>query len=147
MRGHLLPGKSHRALDDEFGDIRQTVAHLHQRQPTREVGHRDAKQRDALEMTQHLDLPLGVIFQQLLQRQLQIPLQALASRQLGEQPLIEQLIQQQRMGCDLIRQELTARAQLDQPGSRHSAFLQQREIHRRCPMASTTLSTRRSTVS
>src|SRR6185295_2592554 len=41
---------------------------------------------------------------------------------------INQLIQQQRIRCDLLREEITMPAKLHEPGTRRSALLEQSEI-------------------
>ena len=60
-RGDLLPREVQRFLHEQLCEVRETVAHLHQRQPARQVRHRDPEHRRALELPQRIDLLLGVV--------------------------------------------------------------------------------------
>ncbi len=48
-------------LHQQFGEVRQPVAHLHERQAAGQVRHGDAEHRRALELPQGLDLFLGIV--------------------------------------------------------------------------------------
>ena len=130
LRGDLPPAELHRALDDELGDVGEAVAHLHERQQAGEVGHRDAKQRGALELAQRLDLLLGVVLAQLLHALGELAREVGARRQPREQPLVDQLIEQQRVRGDLRGEKITVTAQLDQARARRGVLAQQREVGR-----------------
>ena len=122
---------SMRTLDDELGDVGEAVAHLHERQRAGEVGDRHTEQRRALELPQRLDLLLRIVLAQLLQARLEIARELGAIGQLRQQPLVDQLIEQQRMGGDLLRRG-SPRAGTARTSRARAArvLLQQRKIGR-----------------
>ena len=65
--------------------------------------------------------------------------------QLRQQPLVDQLIEQQRMGGDLRGEEITVTAQLHQARARRAVLAQQREVGRALAGRLDDASTRRST--
>ena len=129
-RNDLLPRQVERFLHEQFGQVRQAVAHLHQRQAAREVRNGDAEHRCALELPQGFDLFLGIVDRAVRHPIVQLDGQFGPRRRRVEQPLIEQFVEQQRERRDLVGQELRMRAQLEQPFARHCVFVEQREVHR-----------------
>src|SRR6185437_3436307 len=99
-------------------------------QPSGEIRDRDREDGGALEVAERLDLPLGILILQLLHGGLQLARQRLASRQRRQQPLVDQLIEQKRVGGDLPDQELAVAADLDEPRARRLTLAQQREVRR-----------------
>src|ERR1700729_3571127 len=100
----LPPAKLQRLLDDQLGDVGEPVAHLHQRQDASEVRHRHAEQGGALELPQRLDLLLRA--GQLFEARTELARHVAARRQLRQQALIDQLIEQQRVCGDLRGEEV-----------------------------------------
>ena len=99
-----------RALDDELGDVGEPIADLHDRQAPGQIGDRDTEYRRALEVPQRLDLVLRIIVAQLLHaREVQVAREIGALGKLGQQALIDQLIEQQRIGGDLLHQKVAVR--------------------------------------
>src|SRR6185437_966061 len=130
LRADLPPAERHGALDDELGEVGESVAHLHERQHARDVGDRHPEQGGALELAQRLHLLLRIVLAQLLETLLELGGAAGAGRQLRQQPLVDQLIEQQRIRGDLRRQELAVPAHLHESGARRSVLLQQRKVRR-----------------
>jgi hypothetical protein len=58
---HLLPREIHAALNYQFRNVGQPIAHLHERQPPREVCKRHFEYRRFLKLPQRLHLPLGIV--------------------------------------------------------------------------------------
>ena len=112
--GHLLPGKIHAALDDQFRDIGQPVAHRHQRQASREVRERHREHGDLLELSQGFDLPLRIVRRQPLRTRGEFTGKSRARGRLLERFRIDQFVEQQRKIRDLARQETADGANLDQ---------------------------------
>src|ERR1700726_176007 len=102
LRAHLLPAELQRLLHDELGYVSEAIAHLHERQPATQVRHGDAEDGGALEGTQRLDLTLRIIVPHLLHDELEIAREIRPLGQLREQALINKLIEQQRIGGNLL---------------------------------------------
>ena len=128
-RDDLLPGEIERLLRQQFGQVRQPVADLHQRQAASEVRDGDAEHRRALELPQGLDLFLGIVGGAVRHAIAQLDGQFGTRRRRVEQPLVEQFVEQQRKRRDLVRQELRMRAELEQPFARHRVLVEQREVN------------------
>ena len=62
--GHLIPRKGHATRDDQFGDVRQPIAHLHERHLPSQIRECNPEHGDLLELTQRFDLPLGIVRRQ-----------------------------------------------------------------------------------
>ena len=110
-------------LDDDLRDLGEPVAHTHHRYPAGEIGHGDPEDRNALEMTQRFDLALGIVVIQLLESRARLVFETRATGQL-RQTLVDELVQKQRMGGNLLSQEIAVPAQLDQPLARGGVFVQ-----------------------
>ena len=128
-RGDLHPGEIERLLHDQLGDVGEAVADLHDRQPTAQVRHRDAEHGRALELSQQLHLVLGVLGSGAGHPAAKLRREFLARRDRIDQPRVEQLVEQQRKGRDLLGQETGLRAEIDQPRERERVLVEQREIH------------------
>ncbi len=128
LLGDLLPSELHRLTDDQLGDVGETIAHLHHGQAPGEIRKRHAKQRGALELPQRLDLVLGIRIGNVLEPYPDLGSELLAARQLIENPLVHQLIEQQRKHDDLLGEELAARADLHQALQRRRILVEKREI-------------------
>ena len=127
------PAQIHGARDDELGDIGEPVAHLHQRQHARQIRHRHAKHRRTLELAQGLDLLLRILLAQLFHAGIKIAREGGPLGQLRQQPLVNELIQQQRVGGDLGGEKIPVAAQLHQARARRAVLAQQREVRRALP--------------
>src|SRR6185437_3811853 len=110
--------------DDELGNLREPVADPHHRYASGEVRNRNPEDCGALKVTERLDLVLRIIPLELLYGGLQLTPQCLALRKRRQQPFIDQLIEQQRIGGDLADQKLAVAADLDEPRA-HSLTLAQ----------------------
>ena len=75
-----------------------------------------------------LDLVLRIVVLQVLEPRGELPRKLRAPGHLGPQSRIDQLIEQQRIGGNLLRQKVAVLAQLDQPGAGGGILLQQGEI-------------------
>ena len=111
-----------------------------------EIRHRHAEQRGALELAQRLDLLLRIA------PRAAVPCAHSRSRakparvgQLRQQPLVDQLIEQQRVRGDLRGEEIPVAAQLDQARARRAVLRSSAKYAERWPIASMIASTRRST--
>ena len=124
------PGEIQRLLNDQLGDVGEPVADLHDRQPAAQVGHRDAEDRRALELSQELHLVLGILGSGAGHPAAKLRGELLARRDRIDQTLVEQLIEQQRKRGDLLRQETGLRAEIDQPRERERVLVEQREVDR-----------------
>src|SRR5882762_8531360 len=133
LRSDLSPAELDRTLHDELGDVREPVADTHQRQPAGEIRDGHPKDGGTLELAQRLDLVLGVVIMKLLHTQLELRGEARAIGQFRQQPLVNQLIEKQRMRCDLLRKEITVAAKLDQTRARRGVLVQEREIRGALP--------------
>ncbi len=133
---HAVPGLDLRAcqrhcfLHDQFGDVRETVADLHQRQPADQVRHCDPEQGRALELAQQLDLPLRLFVLHVLPAHRQLVRELRSRGRFLDEAFVDELVEQQRLGGNLICQELALLAQRDEPAHRRRAFVEQREIDR-----------------
>ena len=64
LRRDLRPREPHGDADDDLGDLREVVADAHQRDLAREVGHGHPKDRCALKLPQHFDLPVRLVLRE-----------------------------------------------------------------------------------
>ncbi len=143
---HLLPGQLHTALNDEFGDVGEPVTHLHQRQPPRQIGERHRENGHLLELPQCLDLPFRIIRGQPLGARGECPHETLARRQFIERLGIDQLVQQQREIGNLPRQKPLMAQTSIRRFKAGGCSLSKARYDERVPMASSTRSTRCTTV-
>ena len=114
LRGHLRPGEPHGLLDDDLGDLREVVAHAHQRNLSGEIGHGHAENRRALELPQHFHLPLGLVLGQVREPRASLRPRARRAAPAARRSFVQQFVEQQRMRGDLRREELAARGELHQ---------------------------------
>jgi len=131
--GHLVPGQTHATLDDQLRDVRQSVAHLHQRHAPGEIRECNTEHRDLLELTQGLDLPLRIVRREALRSRAEFPNEARAGRRLVEGVGIDEFVEQQGKIRDLSRQEPAYRANIDEALQCRRLFLQQGKVGRTCP--------------
>jgi hypothetical protein len=125
---HLLPGKVHAALNDQFGDVGEPVADAHQRQPAGKIGQRHREHRDLLELPQCLHLTLRIVCRHALGARRQLHDESLPRWQFIERLGVDQFIQQQRKVGDLPRQKTADRAYLDQAVQRRRLLLEQSQV-------------------
>ncbi len=123
LRGNLPPTELNRVLDDDLRDLGEPVAHTHHRYPPGEIGHGHAEDRKALEMTQRFDLALGIVVIQLLESRARLVFETRATGQL-RQTLVNELVEKQRMGGNLLSQEVSVPTQFDQPLTSGGVFVQ-----------------------
>ena len=128
-RGDLHPGEIERFLHDQLCDVGQAIAHFHDGQPTAQVRHRDAEHGGALELPQQLHLVLGVFGSGAGHPAAKLRREFLTLRDSLDQPRIEQLIEQQREGRNLLGEKPGLRAQIDQARERKRVLVEQCEVH------------------
>ena len=89
----VAPGERECLLDDQFGNVGQSVADLHERQASGEVQHRDAEGRGAAEMAQRVD-PQLLVGSGVLEARREFLRELRTVRQRLEDARIEQLVEQ-----------------------------------------------------
>ena len=92
LRRHLLPAESHRALDNNLGDLGQPVADLHQRQAATQISNSHPEDGSSLPLHQHFNLPLRVVTGHGSQMLIDVILESISFRNVPQQARIEQLI-------------------------------------------------------
>ena len=127
-RRDLSPRERQCLADDELRDVGEPVAHLHERQASGEVRHGDTEHRGTLELSQEIDLSLGVVAARTAHARAQVALELGPRRRRIEEPVVEQLIEQERERGDLVGEELRVRAQFDEAPAHHRVLVEQGEI-------------------
>ena len=122
-----------RALDEEFGDVGQAVAHAHDRQVTQQIRNRETEDGRALEMAHGVEHALLIGRIHPGQAMLELECERRAIRRLLEQAIVEEFVDQQRMRGDLVHQQVAMRRQRDESSARSRVMAQQREIRRAPP--------------
>ncbi len=133
LPGNLPPGELHRPLENQLGNFGQAIADLHHRQPAGQIGHRHSEDGRALEVTQGFHLVLGLAVLHMAHAQLQLLNQTCAPGQVRQQALIDELIQQQRLGRNLAREKLAMPAKLHQPLAGSPILAEERKVGRALP--------------
>ena len=126
----LLPGEPHRFLDDEFGDVRQPIAHFHQRQAPGEIRVGDAKHSGPLKLAQCFDFPLRIVVRYVLTADHEFIRELRTRQRLLEHTFIDELIEQQRRGCNLARKKIATPADVDEARKRACVLIEKRIVRR-----------------
>src|SRR6185312_13968573 len=86
--------------------------------------------RGLLEMPQCFDLPLRIVLRSLREGEAQLLGELRPARLVTQHTLVDQLIEQQRIGGNLTGEKIAVRGELDQALARLAALVEQREIRR-----------------
>ena len=130
LRGHLRPSLAQRLLDDELGDVGQTIRDMHHGQASGDLGDRHPEHRRILELGQGLDRLFGVVLRHSRKAVFEVGGELGTVRRLDERTLIEQLIEQQRMRGELCDQKIAAATDRHETLPRCGVFIEQCEIGR-----------------
>ena len=93
----VVPGEVHDGVDGDLGDVREKVAHPHEREPPGHVRRRDPQDVALLEDAQLLDLGLQVVGRGLGQAAPDVGCERIAVGRAVEGARVEQLVEEHRV--------------------------------------------------
>ncbi len=124
----ILPGSPKRPVEHGLGQECEAVANLHDRQVATEVGNRDTKQVDALELRERLHLRFAVGIDQMSGFTLEFCFEFRFADPFRVDARVQQLVEKYRESRELLRHVSTPFAEADESRRGEPVFVEQCDI-------------------